>query len=544
MNYLRRHSHAIIIVIYSLIFFFVRLIFLDQTFMLHDERDIVFSGLSLARTGADLYGTHFPIQFADINPDNPLISIWFSALGWLIIPTTSVFWARVPFVFFSSLLPILVYMLGKTITRSNSFALAFMFFATINPWMYHLTRYGMDITIALTIVLLAILLHLRQFRLLAYALYVLTSFNYQGFRIAIPFLLMSVEYYLWHSSSKDFKQLMRQFLVHGVFLLFIGLLIVLIDKNISLSRSNQVVFLNQEKFAGIVDEKRRLTTAPLFLSSLFDNKLTESFRYALEGVVNGFNIDLFFFEGDQSATNGTGVSGLLFVTTLPLLLYGVYTLRKHSCSYLFLASFLIWGMTPAVASLNGHSYGIRGSLMIIGYATLITIGYLEIMSKVQNRVLLKRIVLTSFAIALTVDFMTFGYQYYFRRPILLGEMYNQRELTLVKSLQSVGDDKKIVVYDNEPKNLLMSYLFVSQDSMRSVQQQMRLTKNKEYFAGNVVFRDCDVNWESKPVDAVIYMSNRCLVSDEFHQMESRKLPSLHYTDTPLTAFFIIDPHTN
>lgn len=98
--------------IFTTIYFLLRCIALDQMYMVHDERDIVFSAWSLAWSGKDLFGNIFPLSYGGISPDNPLISIWFSALFWLFLPVKSVFFARLPFVF--------VFLLHSSTYVSNS----------------------------------------------------------------------------------------------------------------------------------------------------------------------------------------------------------------------------------------------------------------------------------------------------------------------------------------------------------------------------------------------------------------------------------------
>src|SRR3990172_4458802 len=87
-----------------ILFILIRLPLLDQLNLLHDERDIVLSGWSIAKTGKDLFGKPFPLVFENISPNNPLFAIYFAALWFLLVPIKSVFLARLPFLLVSSLL--------------------------------------------------------------------------------------------------------------------------------------------------------------------------------------------------------------------------------------------------------------------------------------------------------------------------------------------------------------------------------------------------------------------------------------------------------
>lgn len=535
--HLHKHREVGVIILITLLFLLVRLVALEQVYMLHDERDIVYSGLSLARTGGDLYGRFFPFSFTGISPDNPLVSIWISAIGWIFTPVPTVFSARLPFVLIATSLPALFYLIIKQMTHDTHLAIFGTLIASFSPWMLHLTRYAMDITTALPILLVAILYQLKKRHYLAYVLYVLSFYNYQGFRIAIPVVILAVE--MFHGLPRQFNQ-WRVMLRHTIFIILLCTSILVIDRSVTVARSNQIVFLNREKFSSLVDEKRRVTRAPLSVSSLFDNKLAENIHYTIEGLVNGMNLDLFFVRGDTSATNGTGIGGLFLVITLPLFIVGVMNLASAPKGVRYLATFILIGMLPAIASLNGHTYGIRGSLMIIGYAVIMAYGVTVIIHRLPSPNW-KIVICGAYILILSLEFVVFGYNYFFRRPILLGEMYNERERTLVKDITQSDVARDIVVYDNEPKDLLISYLFLTSATMDTVHRAMRGSQSHIYCSQNVCFRDCDVDWRSRSNQSTVYVSNRCLKDIEYNELSMQHLRTIGYIDTPLTAFFIVPP---
>ena len=97
-----------------------------------------------------------------------------------------------------------------------------------------------------------------------------------------------------------------------MFVVLLILSVFLIDAKVTSRRSDQLLFLNMEKFSENVDLKRRETIFPLTISKVFDSKLTESVRYGLDTLTQGLSTQTFFFKGDASPINGTGVGGLLF----------------------------------------------------------------------------------------------------------------------------------------------------------------------------------------------------------------------------------------
>ena len=150
------------VLLFCILFFLIRLPLLDQTNLLHDERDIVLSGYSIAKFGTDLYGTSFPMVFDGISPKNPVVAIYFSALSWLFFPIRTIFFARLPFVFISSFILLLTYEIILTLTKNkkNSIITALIF--CFSPWIYHLTRLAMDINLAFVLLLAGMLLYFKK----------------------------------------------------------------------------------------------------------------------------------------------------------------------------------------------------------------------------------------------------------------------------------------------------------------------------------------------------------------------------------------------
>ena len=160
------------IILITVLFLLIRLPFLDQLFLLHDERDIVLSGYSIAKTARDLYGNFLPINFEELNPHNPATAIYFSALWWTFLPRT-VFFARLPYVLITSLLVPLVYLIVKKVLQNKEIAILSAFFAAFNPWMFHITRLAMDINVTLVAGLFGIYLFMNRKYIFSFVMWLL-----------------------------------------------------------------------------------------------------------------------------------------------------------------------------------------------------------------------------------------------------------------------------------------------------------------------------------------------------------------------------------
>ena len=204
-----------LIILLTIVFFIIRLPFLDQLNLLHDERDISLSGYSIAKTGKDLSGNFLPLNIKNIAPDNPVVSIYYSAAWWLLTSEKTVFATRFPYVFFSSFLVYLVYKLIFIITKQKKLAYMTTIVFCFSPWIFHVTRLAMDVTIALPTLIIAIILQLKNNRKLSYIFYILTFFNYQGFRILIPFLIL---FFTVFNNQK--KELLKTTITNILFIFF------------------------------------------------------------------------------------------------------------------------------------------------------------------------------------------------------------------------------------------------------------------------------------------------------------------------------------
>ena len=162
-EYLLRNKILIIAVI---ILFIVKIIFLDQIHLLRGERDITFTGYSLAKTAKDIYGNFLPLEFRNLDIPTPFLAFYYSALWWLLIPFKSVFFARLPYVLLSLSLLFLVYEVIVEMTKDRKVSLLTSLIFSFSPGVFHLTRLSLEIGLAMPLLILAMLSYLKEKKLL------------------------------------------------------------------------------------------------------------------------------------------------------------------------------------------------------------------------------------------------------------------------------------------------------------------------------------------------------------------------------------------
>lgn len=513
-----------IIFLLMLLFFLIRLPFLDQLNLLHDERDISLSGYSIAKTGKDLSGNFLPLSIENIAPDNPVVSIYFSAFGWLVLNSKSVFNARLPYVLISTLLIPLIYSLVCLIKKDKKLAILTSIICCFSPWIFHLTRLSMDVTLAFVTLLAAALFQLRGRKYLSFIFYTLSFYNYQGFRILIPFLIV----YLI-TSSDNRKIFVNNLILYITFLVVLFSSILYIDQSITQKRIGQVAFLNPTYFENIIIFNRNTSAGLPFIKSIFDNKITAPINYVASSFVKGLDFTFLFKDGDYSAINGSISGGQFF---LPLILFyfmGFLRIgKKLDKKTLFVVGFIPLGMLPAILSLNGLSFGIRGIFSSIGYAFIIANGLIlsyELLSKQKNSKLYYGAIII-FISLLFVNITNFVYIYYFRRPILVGELFNENERKISQYIIAHKDRSRQNVYINNPENLKKSYIFLNNSSSKFTPQ----------------FFDCKKYKSNKVKDAITIVSTEC-ISDTLYAklIKDTTQTKIWYSDySSKVAYFIFE----
>ena len=107
------------ILLFSLVYFLIRLIFIDSYFLLRDERDLILTSLSLAQTGKDLYGHLHPIVFSRISPQTPLLGMYWTVPIISLFHISSPIFTKVLHLLPTLFFPFLVFELILSVTKEK-----------------------------------------------------------------------------------------------------------------------------------------------------------------------------------------------------------------------------------------------------------------------------------------------------------------------------------------------------------------------------------------------------------------------------------------
>lgn len=524
------------ILIITMLFILIRLPFLDQIFLLHDERDIAYSGYSIAQTGKDLYGKNMPLNFEGISPNNPMVAIYYSAFWSLFLPGHSVFYARLPYALISSLLIWIVYELIFHITGNKRKALLTSILFCFSPWIFHITRMALDIPLAIVLLLGGTLCLLKQKRILAYILLFLTFYSYQGFRLLIPFLVIYLETY--QLDIKKVKSWLSRLLISIVFIFLLFGSTLIIDPQTTKGRFSEIVFFSVDNVKEVIFRRNSTIASPL-ISKIFDNKITTALDYMLTNLVKGQDLMYLFKTGDYSAINGNTASGQFIFIFIAFYYLGIASMgRKINKGDFFILGLIIIGMIPALLSTNGSSFSIRAMPTGIGFAYILALGLLfgwEIFKKLKH----KKLIIPIITIALIINFSYVGYIYFFRRPVTVGEIFNEHERSLSKYLLD-NKNQSYPIYHRMPQDGFLTLAFFDKElSISTVQKQMI---EKTYTDNGFIFKVCNSKLDYKKQTQTI-ISEGCLDVKTYEYFANINNPKVFdripYKDYSLkTAYFV------
>lgn len=537
MKFIKNRTILLILSI-SFIFIIIRLFFLDQLFLLHDERDIVLTSESIAKTGRDLFGNFLPITFKGISPQVPLFTYYFLAAWYKLFPPNNIILARLPFILITSFIVCLIYLIINKLTKNKNLSILTSIFLCFSPWYYHMTRLALEANIALVMILTAIYCFISNKRLFALCFLTIAFYCYQGARLAILPLILALECYHIYKNRFNKKKLYRGLFISLLWMFLVLTSLKFTDFSINSSRINEIIFFDIEKITQEVNNLRLYSNAPFTVKQLFDNKLTVSINYVINNLFKAFDISYLFIKGDDSAINGNAASGQFFSVLIIPYLFGLLTLL----SVFSVESFLIFSiglisLIPALLNSHGTSFSFRSSLSAIIYAYIIANGTQKMIYFIKNKCLFRKIIVSLLFILLLFNTCSFGYNYFIKRQISVSELFNEHERQLNNYLITRSDS--IIVYSPQPQDAYLSYVF-SQPN-RNYQTIQNEINNKTYQYKQHKFVLCSHLTDYQNLTNAV-ITERCLDPKKYEYFQNGNLKVVNkipfHDISQKTAYFV------
>lgn len=469
----RKSSFTTRVGFFGLLFFLLwsRLFMLHQlpATLTHDEmvyaiqaRSFLLQGTTLDQTQSWLSLRPSHPMYAELPAQVMMLGFWLSDHPLLATHLTAAI--------MGILLPFLMALLAWQIWKRTDLSAAIWVVFVLSPLFWQMSRVSYDAWYGLFFYVLGAVLLLsqrRSFVFLSMAVFTLGFFQYQGFKLVLfPWVMLILALRIVADQSTWSKAKLWQSLrALGwrwlVPLFALGLMAVygfiLLPQTSTEDRLESFIFTDTAYLSQMVNDERRLSLHSPW-SSLMSNKVTATLLFMLNhllGVLNPVTL-LLLIEPNVSGFS-VWTHGVFYWFEVVLMFLGLALLvvrRAHRLAGVLIFIGVLTLCLPALVNTGNPWYLLR-SLLSYLLLTLLAGWGLFALWRVRGMRLL-----VLFAYLLSV--INFGYQYFYRYPIISLDWGNFDERVMARYLAFVQEqepDREIIVYGPEPDYDFWSYLF-------------------------------------------------------------------------------------
>lgn len=477
------------IFIFSFLFFFLRMLFLDKYFFLKDERDLVLTALSLAKTGKDLYGTTLPFVFDRISPQAPLLGMYWTVPFLYLFNVSSPLIGKLIYMLPSLFFPLLTFELIYSITKNKSLSQMSAFITSFSPWFYHIGRLGIEAHLAYFFCLLGLTLYIKKKKITGTILLLLSFFTYQGIR---PFLFIIIPYcelaFFFLEKKRNFLKTIGAIAIFSAVILGTYFISTKIEHS-ALRGKAEIILLNNEKLSTETDFLRSIADAPFSMREFFDNKITIITESLTHNFFKGIDFSYLFATGDYVGIYTNGITGQFFPFLVVFLILGIALLhRKNELSYYVIAGFTIIGLISSLINSYSLTFSIRSMFSLIGIGFLCALGMegLYVSLQKNNRWVLIAVLITLYGLST----VTFTYKYLFQNYKRISESFFEQERTAADTTTRYRI--KTLVASNIHSHLLSNIATKKTVATKTLRDlQVELNKTDLYRINGTIYQQCN-----------------------------------------------------
>lgn len=478
-----------IILLFSLLFFLLRSLFLDKYFFLKDERDLVLTALSLAKTGKDLYGTALPLVFDRISPQAPLLGMYWTVPILYLFNISSPLIVKLIYMLPSLFFPLLTFELIYSITKNRTLAQTSAFITSFAPWFYHVGRLGVEAHLAYFFCLLGLTFYIRKKKIVGVVLLILSFFSYQGIR---PFLFVVIPYFelafFFMEKKRGFLKTVSAIAIFSAVILSTYFISTKIEQS-ALRGKAEILLLNSEKMSSETDFLRSIAEAPFSMRQFFDNKLTIVTESLSHNFFKGIDFSYLFATGDYVGIYTNGITGQFFPFLVVFLILGIALLhRKNEFSYYVIAGLTVIGLISSLINSYSLTFSIRSMFSLIGIGFLCALGMEGLYLSLHKNY---RWILTATLVVLYLfSTITFTYKYLFQNYKRINESFFEQERTAAEVVTRYPI--KTLIASSIHSHLLSNIVTTKAVSKQTLQDlQVELNKTDLYKVNGAMYQQCN-----------------------------------------------------
>lgn len=412
--------------------------------VINDEAEFGYSAYSIMKTGKNQYNQSNYLLFTTPYNDRYPTIYSFSTIPFIKLFGLNEVTERLPSVLFGTFSCVLLYVLVKQLFHTVSGGLVSALLMAINPWSLYYSRQGRFEMIGIFLVLTGIVCFIYAINTKHIYQYILSSFGFgmsmlanDATKIVVP-LLISGLIFLFRNKLRSKKRYMLVYFGICLFFAVLVLKVLFIDHQIDdfIRQSPSHVSAISE----IVNFQRRQTVAPLWVSSIFHNKITVFTEQYLSSFLNIYSLNWFFHTGAGMLQESIGRFGQYLLFELPFFFIGVYLSFRKKIIGIFLLYWMLIANIPGAITSGGY-YSYR-SIMLLPVPLIYSgLGIVWFWKKLDFYLISKpgikngvRIVFVISCILYTCSFL---FSLYFDYPVYASEYRSKQRIDALRYARSV-----------------------------------------------------------------------------------------------------------
>lgn len=327
-----------------------------------DETAIGYNAYSIAQTGSDEYGQHWPLIFKSFN-DYKLPGYVYVDAFLIKLFGLSEFTTRLPSALFGTLAVVLIYFLTKKLFANlnspftiyhSPFTLAHVsaLLLAISPWHLQLSRAAFESNAALTVVLVGVTLLLYGLKnklaaFLSVPILAASFYFYYSPRIFVPLILLIFILIFKEKITANLKLYLWGMIL--AIILIIPIILQIFSPQ-GLKRVEEVsIFADKSKIIDYVDARAQSTNP---ISEIFLNRRIPIVFESLHNYFAHLSPGFLFFGDDPNPRHHSSFHGNFYLFEIPLILVGFWFIVKTQDKKLkyFLLAWILTAPIPAAAA--------------------------------------------------------------------------------------------------------------------------------------------------------------------------------------------------
>ena len=453
-----------------------------------DEASLGYNAYSILKTGADEYGTKFPLSIRSFDDFKPPLYVY------LAIPSVKLFGlnefsVRLPSAIAGVLSIISIYFFVKEILQKweekhrELIAFVSSFFFAISPWSLQFSKAAFEGSIGLLFLILGVMFFLKGLRngwlfILSSASFILSIYSYHSFRLLIPLLLVFLIFtFLGYISRKKlFFTIFILALLSFTFPVYSGFL----KAQDSGSRLSMVTIFSDPTITSSPIERINYDKNHNdYIGELFHNRRVVYALAIAKGYLDHFNPDFLFLHGDGGVQHHAVDMGMLYLWDLPFIAAGIYLLFKRRDRYVgILFVFFLLAPLPSAIS-TGTPHPVRAIALMPAFHIFTAIGIVFIFLRIikMRTIFIRLILLFAIGLSLVFNLAYYMHQYYVHTPVEYGYFwqYGYREALSYAKENETAFKNIIMTYEYDQPYIY--YLFYNKIDPAWYQKNWDYNKN-------------------------------------------------------------------